>query len=236
MSTSGAAVLTEIVPDTRDRVDVASPEARAWVASRYHRADAAYVRLNMITTPTGSAVGADGTSETITSRVDRLILGRIRADADAVVVGARTVRAEGYIVPTATRLVIATTTGDLDGGRLGDAGDRVLLVSPGSRVAEVRRRAPGFDVVGIDTDDLDPRAIVDALATRGIARLVCEGGPTLASAFVSAGAVDELCVTVAPVLEPAAAPFLDLDDRPDTTVAGCLVDDAGFSYLRLRVR
>jgi hypothetical protein len=50
--------------------------------------------------------------------------------------------------------------------------------------------------------------------------------------------IDEYCLTVAPTIEVgehavfAVAPGA----RPDTTVAGMLVDDAGFSYLRARVR
>jgi len=236
---SGARTITEIVPDTGARVALEDAAARDFIVERYARDESAYVRLNMITTPTGSAVGADGTSETITSRVDRLILGCIRADADAVVVGAQTVRVEAYIVPRRTRLVVVTTSGDLAGHRFDeDARSRVLLVCPAHRVDTVRDRTPGLDVLGVPGDDdvVDPADVVAALAQRGIRRLVCEGGPSLASRFVESGVVDELCVTVAPVLEPASAPFVRLRRRPDTEVAGMLADDAGFSYLRLRVR
>ena len=88
------------------------------------------------------------------------------------------------------------------------------------------------------TDALTPEAIVAALRARGLHRIVCEGGPALASQFVEAGVIDEYCLTVAPTVEAASAPLFAVtaSARPDTEVAGMLVDDAGFSYLRLRVR
>ena len=85
---------------------------------------------------------------------------------------------------------------------------------------------------------LEPGAILDALRARGLTRVVCEGGPSLAGQFAAAGVIDEYCITVAPVIEPATEPFLRVTAavRPHTEVDGMLVDDAGFSYLRLRVR
>lgn len=240
---SEALRVREILPATGAAHDIGSDEGRAWVAAVYARDDAAYVRLNMITTLTGSAAGDDGTSESLSSRVDRTILGVIRADADAVVVGAQTVRAEGYVVPRAARLAIVTASGDLGVHRPGD-GASVLLLCPAERVDEVRRRAalPEAEVVPVARSgahtDLTPAAIIAALAEHGLPRVVCEGGPRLAGLFASAGVVDEYCVTVAPVLTPAEHPFVRLvgSPAPTTEPAGMLVDDAAFSYLRLRPR
>lgn len=243
-------IVTEVVPATLRAMDVAPPGAmadasRQWLASVYHRVDERYVRLNMITSLTGAASGSDGTSETLTSPVDRAILGTIRRDADVVVVGAQSVRAEGYIVPRTARLAIVTTTGDLWGHRLdveGDTADRLFLICPAERETEVRAHADavGATVIAVasrapHTPALDPRNILDALAGRGMNRVVIEGGPSLAAQFAAAGVIDEYCVTVAPVLEPATAPFISVSaaTRPDTRVAGMLIDEAGFSYLRL---
>jgi riboflavin biosynthesis pyrimidine reductase len=229
--------VTEVIPPRGEWYDISTDEGRGWIESVYARSDPAYVRLNMITTPTGSAVGSDGTSETLSSRVDRRILGVIRAAADAVVVGAATVRAEGYLLPARSRLAVVTASGDLTGHRLGE-GDSVLLVAPAGRAAEVRARAglPRAEVVAVPgADDLEPAAIVAALAQRGLSRIVCEGGPRLAGRFAAAGVVDEYCVTVAPVLTPAQHPFLALAEgtAPSTHPTGMLVDEAAFSYLRL---
>jgi riboflavin biosynthesis pyrimidine reductase len=219
--------------------DAAADDGRRWIEESYAPPAGPFVRLNMITSPTGAASGSDGTSDTLTSPTDRTILGVIRRQADVVLVGAATVRAEGYLLPRTARLAIVTGSGDLEGHRLGDAAGRVLLVCPAERVAAVRERAgiPDADVLGVPgSDGVAPVDVLAGLAERGLARVVCEGGPSLAAQFARAGVIDEYCVTVAPVLEPARHPFLPVDERIDTEVAGMLVDDAGFSYLRLRPR
>jgi riboflavin biosynthesis pyrimidine reductase len=231
----------EVVPETGISHDPATAEGREWLAGIYRRADSSYVRLNMITSVTGAAAGSDGTSETLTSRVDRAILGIIRAAADVVVVGAATVRAEGYLLPRATRLAVVTRSGDLRGHRFEDDGAGIVLVCPGPRVDAVRERAglPAAEIVAAgEGEDLEPADIVAALASHGLPRVVCEGGPTLASRFAAARVIDEYCLTVAPVLEPASRPFLPLPEGSSvaTEPTGMLVDDASFSYLRLRSR
>ena len=236
-------IVTEVLPRTLASADVSTAEGREWLRERYHRSGSAYVRLNMITSLTGSAAGPDGTSETLTNRVDRAILGVIRADADVVVVGAQSVRAEGYVVPRTARLAVVTASGDLTGHRLslgpGSAPDRVLIVCPEAIAPSLADRASphGVQVVGIPGGDrLHPQEIIDALAARGLARVVCEGGPSLAAQFTAAGVIDEYCISVAPTLEPVEQPFLRVGARPGTEVGGMLVDPSGFSYLRLRTR
>lgn len=236
-----ALLVTEVVPPTLASFDVATAEGKDELRLRYARAGAQYMRLNMITSITGAAVGSDGTSETLTSRVDRGILGVIRADADVVLVGAQTVRAEGYVVPRTARLAVVTASGDLSGHRLdlGGGRSRVLIVCAAGRAAAVREQV-GHDVelVTVEGDEVEPADVVAALADRGLRRVVCEGGPTLATEFAGAGLIDEYCLTVAPVLEPTPRPFLRLPEGPgpDTEVAGMLVDRVGFAYLRLRAR
>ncbi len=240
--TTEAARVTELLPRTLAEADVSTAEGRAWLEAVYSPAPPNRVRLNMITSLTGSAVGSDGTSETLTSPVDRAILGIIRGAADVVLVGASTVRAEGYLAPGTAALAIVTTTGRLDGHRLGaEAGraGRILLVCPAGRESAVvaERDAQGIDaeVIAVPGEaDLEPHAILDALGAHGLERVVCEGGPTLASRFVEARAIDELCVTVAPVIGPAPSPFIRIQNGAQASVHGMLVDGAGFSYLRLR--
>ncbi|MFG6401432.1 dihydrofolate reductase family protein [Microbacterium sp. P04] len=229
--------VVEVLPATGASYDLATPVGKAAIAELY-ALEGDYVRLNMITTLTGAASGSDGTSETLSSRVDRAILGVIRSLADVVIVGAQTVRVEGYLMPRATRLAVVTATGDLGGHRLGD-GEGVLLVCPADHADAVQERAdlPKAEVVPVPgSGDLEPAAIVAALGERSLGRIVNEGGPRLAGLFATAGAIDEYCVTVAPVLSPAQHPFLTLPSGtgPHTAPVGLLVDDAAFSYLRLR--
>ncbi|WP_405372923.1 MULTISPECIES: dihydrofolate reductase family protein [unclassified Microbacterium] len=229
--------VTEVLPSSGERADAGTPEGRRWLAERYHRSESAYVRLNMIASLTGAAAGADGTSDTLTNRVDRAILGAIRADADVVLVGAQSVRAEGYLVPRHARLAIASASGDLAGHRLtldpDGPEDQVLLLLPDSATAP--GLAYGMTAVSVPGGErMTPASIVAALCRRGLPRIVCEGGPSLASQFAEAGLIDEYCVTSAPALTPVASAFLDLTRPVDTDAAGMLVDESGFSYLRLR--
>jgi riboflavin biosynthesis pyrimidine reductase len=115
----------------------------------------------------------------------------------------------------------------------------VLLLCPADRAAAIAAESrPGVRVVAVPAKDrMQPADILDVLAGLGQRRVVCEGGPSLATDFAAAGVIDEYCLTVAPAIEPADHPFLRLSARHrlETKLAGMLVDAAGFSYLRLRV-
>ncbi|WP_322409162.1 dihydrofolate reductase family protein [Microbacterium invictum] len=243
--------VTEVIPTSLERVDTTTETSAEWMARRYRRAEESFVRLNMVTTLTGSSAGEDGSSTSISSRVDRLILGAIRREADVVVVGAETVRAEGSMLPKTARMAIVTASGDLGGGSLRrrdglDAPPALVLCRPehAARVAAAIGDAPA-DIVAVASSDaatpddaarLHPADIVRALRERGLARIVCEGGAGLATQFVASGVVDEVCVTVSPLLAPVHHPFLSLTASVTAEVTGMLVDDAGFSYRRLAIR
>lgn len=242
--------LTEVIPTSLERIDTAADTAAVWMARRYRRPQAAFVRLNMVTTLTGSSTGEDGSSSSISSRVDRMILGAIRREADAVVVGAETVRAEGSVLPKTARLAIVTASGDLGDGSLvrrdgREAAPALVLCRPehAGRVTAAIGDAPA-EVVAVPSSDppredaarLHPADIVRVLRARGLRRIVCEGGAGLATQFVESGVVDEVCVTVSPFLAPVHHPFLSLATSVASEVAGMLVDDAGFSYRRLAIR
>ncbi len=232
--------VTEVLPMTGSSSDTGTDEGRAWLAERYRVESGPFVRLNMVTTLTGAASGADGTSDSLTSRVDRTILGVIRRAAEVVVVGAASVRAEGYVVPRTAHLAVVSRSGRLEGhgfersGRGAGDLDRVMVIVPHRVTPDV---PDGVRVVRAGTDDdLSPAAIVETLAGAGMDRIVCEGGPSLASQFAAAGVVDEYCITVAPRLTPVDRPLLSVDRAIDLATHGMLVDEAGFSYLRLRPR
>jgi riboflavin biosynthesis pyrimidine reductase len=238
-------LLTQVLP-VGPSVDIADADGRAWLESVYAPDPGPFVRLNMITSLTGSAAGPDGTSASLSNRIDRAVLGVIRQHADVAIVGAQSVRAEGYIVPRSARLAVVTRSGDLSGHRLDaptEGAPPVLVLCPESRQAAVRARLADLhmEVIGVPADAaglLGPPRILDVLRARGLESAVCEGGPTLAGRFIAAGVVDEVCVTVAPALTPSSGPFIPVgaDDDPPGAVAGMLVDQSGFSYLRLRRR
>jgi len=187
-----------------------------------------WLRLNFVASVDGSVTGPDGTSETLTSRSDRRILGVIRELADAVLVGAGSVRSEGYQVPKRAPLVIATRSGDLGGHRIEDL-ERVVVLGPERARATVAATL-GAEFVAVGDH---PRDLVSALYGRGWRSVVCEGGPTLAAELLNASLVDELCLTTSPVLGGASLPLLGGPvAQRRLSLAGLLSDDDDLLFAR----
>ncbi|MGQ0837868.1 pyrimidine reductase family protein [Actinokineospora sp.] len=217
---------------------------------------AAWVQVNFVSSADG-AVTVDGTSAGLSSPADKRIFALGRDLADVVLVGWGTARAENYGGVKRTELrgarrarlgladvpPIAVVTAHCsvppDSALVTDSEVPPIIVTCASAPAD-RRAAladAGADVLVAGDREIDLRAALDALAERGLRRVCCEGGPHLFGALVAADLVDQLCLTVAPMLagagsgrialgQPAAAPAsLDL--------ASVLVED-GFLMLRYR--
>ena len=145
----------------------------------------------------------------------------MRALADVVLVGARTVRMERYGPvrlpagrvaarraagrPGTPPLAVVTRSLDLDwSGRAfaaAPAGSRTLVITsqdadPG-RLARAREAA---DVLLAGPGRVDPGLAMAMLAGRGCRVVLCEGGPTWLGELVAAGLLDELCLTVSPMM------------------------------------
>lgn len=214
---------------------------------------APWLRANMIASADGAAV-VDGGSRALGSDTDRQLLGLLRGLADVVVVGAGTIRAEGYgpLRPRPARREVRTETGLAPVPRLAIVtGSLDLdLTAPVFTEAEVstlvvtheaadpdRLRATGevAEVVLAGRDRVDLGTAVDALVGRGLPRMLCEGGPGLLGGLAAADRVDDLCLTVAPVLAGGGAARVvrgtDLVPPARMTLAHALEDD-GYLYLR----
>ncbi|WP_377642260.1 dihydrofolate reductase family protein [Oryzobacter terrae] len=172
-----------------------------------------WVRANFVSTLDGSAVGADGRSGTINTPPDKRVFALQRDLADAVLVGAGTVRAEGYqrVRPSRRRrvppaLVVVSASGRVPEGLRSPvegrgAGLFVTCAAAGDRRIARARSALGTDAVVVAGDrEVDLAEAVGVLADRGLRHLLCEGGPTLFSSALAAGVVDELALTLAPTL------------------------------------
>jgi riboflavin biosynthesis pyrimidine reductase len=183
-----------------------------------------WIRANMIASVDG-AIALDGRSSGLSGPADRLVFAVLRSLADVIVVGAGTARAERYRqarpdelwqqlrVSRATAPPIAVITRRLEldlGSRLfapgGDASPDGLArtivltteLASADRVAAARRVA---DVVVAGEKSVTTVAAVDALAARGYRRILVEGGPTLLGKLAADGLIDELCLTISPLLE-----------------------------------
>jgi riboflavin biosynthesis pyrimidine reductase len=159
------------------------------------------------------------------NRADRFLMGLLRAFADAVLVGAGTVRAEGrnarwtpdFVYPDAAagfsqlraelklspepRLAILTASGELDPTQpVLEAG--AIVLAPVRAASTLRRTLPSTcEVVAPGGEDqVDLRLAVDALRERGLRRILSEGGPSTFGELLRRRLVDELFLTVSPVL------------------------------------
>ncbi|MFE3906949.1 bifunctional diaminohydroxyphosphoribosylaminopyrimidine deaminase/5-amino-6-(5-phosphoribosylamino)uracil reductase RibD [Streptomyces sp. NPDC059153] len=188
--------------------DEAESGNAAWLTSV--RLGRPYVLWKYAATLDGRIAAADATSRWITSPESRADVHRLRAEADAVVVGSGTARAddpqlgvrgiEGAVQPL--RVVVDTGAGAVRPGArvLDDAAPTLIAVAddadarhlPEGAVLRLPRAATG--------PGLDVPALLAALHGRGIRSVLLEGGPTLAGAFVAAGTVDKVVGYLAPVL------------------------------------
>jgi riboflavin biosynthesis pyrimidine reductase len=178
-----------------------------------------YVRLNFVCSANGK-VAVDGSSTGLATQADRLILGRLRWLADVILVGAGTVRADGYRGArsweklTARRrkrgqsdvapIAVVTASADLDpyGPLFTDTWVPPLVLTvrsaPAAKVA--RLEEAGAEVLVVGDDRGEAGLILSALASRGLYRVLCEGGPPLFGELIAADVVDDLCLTIAPVV------------------------------------
>ncbi|MCU1528237.1 MAG: hypothetical protein JWP75_2000 [Frondihabitans sp.] len=231
--------------DVSTSLDVGCDETHQTLVDWYAPPTTPWLRLNLIAAVSGDAAGSDGTSETLSNRVDRAILTAIRDVADAVVVGAASVRAEGYRVPRRARLVIVTASGDLAGHRiLPERASRVVVICPATSVDRVKRslgEAVAELVTIVVAGDLDgrvePAALVAGLGEHGLHSLVCEGGPSLAGQFLQAGLVDELCLSTSPVVIGSGLPVFGIErfGASRLSLTQLLIDDQSALYARWKI-
>jgi 2,5-diamino-6-(ribosylamino)-4(3H)-pyrimidinone 5'-phosphate reductase len=166
-----------------------------------------YLALNMVTTVDGR-VSLNGSAVGIGSAADKHLLRELRAEADVVLHGASTVRADplsARVPPTMSeeRLerglsaqpigAIVTRSGELPTEHPYYESATIIYVLSG---ADVPVRAPTVEVVRVASIT---EVVVD-LTARGVRRVVCEGGPTLNQALFTARLVDEIFLTIAPKL------------------------------------
>ncbi|HSE07435.1 MAG TPA: pyrimidine reductase family protein [Nocardioidaceae bacterium] len=176
-----------------------------------------HLRVNMVSSIDGAAT-LEGRVGTLTGPSDQRLLLLLRALADVLIVGAGTIRAEGYgpltvapgLMPLreqagqgpAPRLVVPTRSLDLDLGSAAftEAVEPPLVVTTGRATPDRVRQAEAVaEVVVLGDDAVDLTAMVALLLDRGARRLLCEGGPGLLAGLLAEDLVDEVCLALAPV-------------------------------------
>ena len=176
------------------------------------------VRLNMIASVDGAAA-IDGRSGALGGPADKGLFAVLRSLADVILVGAATVRAEGYGpvrldegarsrrrrlgLPAVPPIAVITRACRFDWTSefFTEAEQRPLVVTVASATATDRERAAQVaDVIVAGDTEVDLGAAVNSLGARGHDNVLAEGGPVVAAELAAAGLLDELCLTVSPLL------------------------------------
>jgi riboflavin biosynthesis pyrimidine reductase len=176
------------------------------------------LRANMVTSADGAA-SLDGASAGLSSAADRHVFSVLRSLADVILVGAGTARTERYApvrirelwrhlrenrTPTPPIAVITSRLDlDLTSPLFTSAPPHAqTMIITTSRVAV----PDGIDVIVAGEETVDLAQAIQALHDRGYQHILAEGGPGILGQLTSAGLLDELCLTVGPLLAGPGAP------------------------------
>jgi riboflavin biosynthesis pyrimidine reductase len=230
----------------------ADPHARAGA----HPDGAPTVRVGMVVSADGSATDEAGWTNGLGGPADLRVFRALRAWADAILVGATTVRT-GRMGPhrpaadiqarrladgraPAAAVVVVSGSLRLDWShRLFTEATTPTIVVTHAAAASTGDVPSGVPLVVAGDSGVDLAAAVRILGDGyGLTRLLCEGGPTLTTALFHAGLVDELCLSLAPTLLGGAhhTPLLGALPVPVGLRLHRVYEDDGVLFLRYRVR
>ena len=220
-----------------------APPGRPWVLSNF-------------VAGIDGAIAIDGRVNGLSSPQDQTVFRLLRSLADVVLVGAGTFRAERYPplrlpedlraertargqVPTPTLAVVSRSLQlDWDRPAFTRAEARPLVVTSAACDPGARRRAEEVaDVVVAGEDHVDLAAALSALRERGHEVVLCEGGAALLAELLHLELLDELCLTIAPlvggdpsrIVADAPRPALTRFELAQLLTAG---DEVYLRYLR----
>jgi riboflavin biosynthesis pyrimidine reductase len=204
-------LMRRLLPTPADEVDTL--DAYAVAESR-----GPHLRVNMVSGIDGAAA-VDGRVGVLSGAADRRLLHELRSLCDVLLVGAGTVRAEGYgplelsdehqrrrvaarQAPVPRLAVLTSSLAlDLTAPAFTGATARPLVITTEAAPRERREEAARVaEVVVAGQADVDLARALGELAERGLPRVLSEGGPHVLASMFAADLVDELCLAVAPVV------------------------------------
>jgi riboflavin-specific deaminase-like protein len=219
--------------------------------------DRPFVYVNMAMTLDGRVVTGSPKAGFLLSgsEGDRRGMSELRARADAVMIGAGTLRAENPVLqvryedlkerrkaqgqPDQPRPIVVTRSGHLDPNArlLQDPGAMILTTEEGKRA--LSSSVPSHvEVWAVGKSEVNLEEAVRLLHETGIEYLLVEGGPQVTHSFVAAGLMDEFFITMAPFLKAGEdvptlleGPAFSYDSLPRLTLLS-ITEDGGELYLR----
>lgn len=193
-------------------------EVVAAAAYAYPADGARHLRANMVSSVDGAGV-LEGRVGALTGPTDQRLLVTLRSLCDVLLVGAATVRAEGYgpvrVRPELKegrqeagqlpypRLAVLSRTIDVDLGSRAftEAPERpIILTTELADAEQVRAAEDVADVLIVGEEKVDLRRALDTLESMGLRRMLTEGGPSVLAGLYEAHLVDELCLAVSPLV------------------------------------
>ncbi len=209
--------------DILQRAEASSAEGRA------------HVVIGMVNSVDG-AIALDGLSGGLSGTADKEVFFYLRSIADVILVGAATAREENYGQPRLTdelraerrargqaelpRIAVVSGSMNIDwtcrlfADPASPAG-LPLVICPANTPPQLAAPADGIaELLKAGRDRVDFPAALNQLASRGARLVLCEGGPRINAQLLSAGLVDELCLTVSPVLVGGLGPRVSGWDEP----------------------
>lgn len=221
-----------------------------------HDLQRCWVRANMISSLDGGAT-EDGKSGGLGNPGDRAVFNLMRQAADVILMGAATVRIENYSgvqLSVAQRqerqrrgqaevppIAVITASAEFDPRAKFFTRTEVapLILTATNTVADARHRlgavAEVLDASGADPTRVDPAVALRILTQRKLFRVLTEGGPAFLSTLIEDDLLDELCLTVAPILVGGVARRIATGPGQAHTrmrPAHLLTDDEGYLYTR----
>ena len=213
-----------------------------------------WVRANMIASLDGGATD-DGKAGGLAGPGDRALFGRMRQEADVILVGASTVRIENYSgaqMSAAQRqerqnrgqaeippIAVVTHSADFehDAKLFTRAEVPPLILTSHDTVEDAPpvRHSPTSSTSRRHADRVDPVAVLELLDRRGLRRVLTEGGPSLLSLFIELDLLDELCLSIAPILVGGQARRVATGSGEAHTRmrrSHVLTDEEGYLYTR----
>lgn len=216
-----------------------------------------WVRAIFVSSVDGAATRS-GHAGGLGNETDRQLFSLNRALADVILVGAGTARIEGYgpaeddpqwrhlragrTLTAPLAVVSARLELDFDSELFVSAPEyaRTIVITCDNAPHVARRRAEQVaEVIVAGEDSVDLPSAIGALESKGLARIVCEGGPHLFTDLLAAGQVDELCLTRSPSLISGNGPRIVRGEEfavpIDVGLHSVHASEDGFLYLLYRV-
>jgi len=188
------------------------PALYAWPKSAKSH-ERPWVRCNMVMSLDGAIAGPDGKSASIGSAVDKKVFSAVRRDSDVIVVGAGTAREEGYR-PSVVPIALVSNQLRLHKElplfhQVGATSPRTLILTHDNAISNAPTWLSSVaEFLPCGESAVDLKRAVAGLHELGLDRIHCEGGPALLTALMQAEVLDELLLTVTPILVGGSSTLL----------------------------